>query len=62
MSTQNWESATWEWLEQEIVNCLLGADSRKKPGSLARLLRKRHGSQMSSATSAQKHAQERNNG
>jgi hypothetical protein len=62
MSTQNWESVTWDWLEREIVNCLLAADSRKKPGSLARLLRKRHDSHFNSPTSARKQAQERNNG
>jgi hypothetical protein len=62
MSTQNWESVTWEWLERELVNCLLAADSRKRPGSLARLLIKQRKSAASSPTSALKQAQERSNG
>jgi hypothetical protein len=29
MSTQKWESVTWEWLEREIVDCLLIAGERR---------------------------------
>jgi hypothetical protein len=39
MSTQEPESVTWEWLEQEIVESLAIAGKRRaRSGALARLL------------------------
>jgi hypothetical protein len=39
MSTQKWESVTWEWLEREIVESLVIAGKRRaRSGVLARLL------------------------
>ena len=63
MSTQRWELVTWEWLEREIVDCLLLAGQRQEKsrgGSLAGLLAQRTTEPLSSETS--KRAQERTNG
>lgn len=41
MSIEKWEAATWDWIEREIVDCLLIANDRpEKPhgNSLTRLL------------------------
>lgn len=63
MSAQKWESVTWDWLEREIVDCLLIAGRRpNKSRSLVCLLEKRRKSAASSPTSARKQAQELNNG
>jgi hypothetical protein len=63
MSTQKWESVTWDWLEQEIVDYLVIPGRRpKKSGSLLHLLTGQPNSAASSPTSARKQAQERNNG
>jgi hypothetical protein len=63
MSTQKWESVTWDWLEREIVDCLLTAGKRRNdPGSLARLLREWYNSQSNSPTPARKQIRGRSNG
>ncbi len=30
MSTQKWESVTWDWIEREIVECLLAERQRQE--------------------------------
>jgi hypothetical protein len=55
MSTQKWESVTWEWLEREIIDSLLIAGKRpQKSGALASLLIERPESRASSALPAPK--------
>jgi predicted alpha-1,6-mannanase (GH76 family) len=62
MSTEKWESVTWDWLEREIVDCLLIAGRRRiKSASLARMLKGHRRSSVRATTSARKHAGERNN-
>lgn len=59
MSTQKWESVTWEWLEREIVDCLLIAGKQpEKCGSLGGLLGQQPKARVSSAMSERKRAQE----
>jgi hypothetical protein len=62
MSTQKWESVTWEWLEREIVDCLLAGKRRKKSLSLARMLTEDCKTPAGSTTLARKQAGERTNG
>jgi hypothetical protein len=62
MSTQKWELVTWDWLEREIVDCLLIAGQRQEKsrgGSLAGLLLQRPKAQANSAMSQRKQPQER---
>jgi len=61
MSTQKWELVTWEWLEQEIVECLVIAGQRRRnrrSGSLASLLAQQSKAGTSSAMPKRKHPQE----
>jgi hypothetical protein len=62
MSTQKWESVTWEWLEREIVDCLLAGKRRKKSASLARVLTEHRKTPAGLTTLARKQAGERTNG
>jgi hypothetical protein len=62
MSTQKWESITWEWLEREIVDCLFAGKRRKKSASLARVLIEHCKMPADSTTLARKQAGERTNG
>jgi hypothetical protein len=65
MSTQKWESVTWEWLEREIVDCLLIAGQQqenRRSGSLVRLLARQPEVRASSAISQRRRTQERANG
>lgn len=62
MATQKWESVTWEWLEREIVDCLLIAGKRQgKPGLLSRVLTDQPTERVTSAMSARNQAGEHNN-
>lgn len=61
MSTQKWELVTWEWLEQEIVECLVIAGERRgnrRSGSLAGLLARQPKAGPSSAMPKRKRSQE----
>lgn len=63
MSTCKWESVTWEWLEREILDCLLLADKRRhNSGALARLLIERPKPRVSSAPLAPKQTPEHTDG
>lgn len=63
MSTQKWESVTWEWLEREIVHCLLIAGKgRAKAGMLRRLLAEQPNARTNSVAVAQTQTGDRGNG
>ena len=61
MSTQKWELVTWEWLEQEIVECLVIAGQRQgnpRSGSLVGLLARKPKAGPSSAMPKRKQPEE----
>jgi hypothetical protein len=61
MSTQKWELVTWEWLEREIVECLVIAGQRRRnrrSGSLVGLLARQPKVGPSSAMPKRKQSQE----
>jgi hypothetical protein len=62
MSTQKWESVTWQWLEREIVDCLLAGKRRKKSASLASVLAEHCKTPAGSTTLARKQTGKRTNG
>jgi hypothetical protein len=62
MSTQKWELVTWEWLEQEIVECLVIAGHRRgnrRSATLAGLLARQPKAGPSSAIPKRRQSQER---
>jgi hypothetical protein len=63
MSTEKWESITWDWLEREIADYLLIAGGRRdKSGSLVDLLVQRSKARVDSAAVKPERTQERNDG
>jgi hypothetical protein len=63
MSTEKWESITWDWVDREIADCLLIAGGRRdKSGSLVDLLVQRPKARVDSAAVKPERTEERNDG
>lgn len=62
MSTQKWESITWDWLEREIVDYLMIAGRQRQRRRLLTRLLTQPKARASSVAPTRKQAGERNNG
>jgi hypothetical protein len=62
MSTEKWESITWDWVERQIVDCLIAGRQQRKAGSLACLLREPSEARVDSTAVKPERTEERNDG